>query len=141
MVDDALRTLHEITTDPDAPDHARVSAAKRLVKGEGDASVAAEAATRPRTWVLIPDNGRDPGVTVLGPTPGSCTIIYDSSTPEGLADLARWKAEIAAGAMPVALPALAAKPKSTRAERLARDADRKKRFRARIAAEKAAKAA
>ncbi len=128
MVDDALRVLHEITTNPDAPDHARVSAAKRLVKADADdaddAAIKAGPACR-RVMVIIPDNGRDGcaqgislggGMVLTGPDP----VQNDRWIAEANAML---DAE-AAGA-PLALPAPAAPGPRTNAERQRRWRERR----------------
>lgn len=127
MKDVAWRTLHAVASDPRAADHARVSAARALVRDDQDEAEAAAAkdSAGPPTVVCLPDNRRDPSSTTLGITEGegSITIIYDSATEQGLADLARWQGEVAArieAAYPTErplLPAPVAKVAQTPAER------------------------
>jgi hypothetical protein len=108
------------------------------VRDDPAAAEAAEAAKkRPQSCVFLPDNGRDPGITRLGIYDIDCqtVIIYDGSTEEGLADLARWQAQMAARIeadyprQPLALSAPAPKRAQTGAER-----QRKRRARLKVAA-------
>jgi hypothetical protein len=133
---DALRVLHAVAINDSAPDHARVSAARAIINDDPDEAAAdAKAAAGPPAILVMPTNGRDPGLTPLGITrsAGCWTIHYDSGTPEGIAALERWQAELAAELdvayppPPLALPSPAEKPKAlTNAERQRRRRERLK---------------
>jgi hypothetical protein len=145
MRDAGYRALHAIVADPDAGDTARVSAARALIRDDPEQKAAEDAAAiasrGPRAVLCLPDNGRSPpGVDPLGINrgDGAITIIYDGNTPEGLADRDRWLAEIEAEReaefptkTPLMLAPPIAKPKLTEAER-------KRAYRARLKAAKAA---
>lgn len=143
MRDAAWRALHEVVVDPGAADHARVSAARALVRDDPEAAEAAEAAATaergPPSILILPTNHRDPVLAPLGITRGerSYLIIYDGATEDGLVDLECWKAEVHAeidAAFPPAKPALPApvKIKLTGTEQ-------KRRWRAKVKARQAAK--
>jgi hypothetical protein len=145
--DSAWRALHAIAADPDAGDTARVSAARALIRDDPEqreAEDAAVKASRGRPAIIsLPDNGRSPPGTPLGITrsgdDGCYMIIYDCHSEQGLADWDRWLAEVAAKieadypSPPPLLAPPAPKPKLTEAER-------KRAYRARIAARAAAMA-
>jgi len=135
MKDTAWRTLHAIAGDDNAADHARVSAARALVRDERDDEPDIKP-SRPPTLVIMPASGRNPELEPLGIRwlPGACWITFDADSPQGLADKDRWIAEAeakVAADFPPALPAPERKPKLTEAERL-------RAYRARIKAAKLA---
>jgi hypothetical protein len=133
MRDAAWRALADVVADPEAADHARVSAARALVRDDPDeADADANADNGPFIVLTMPTNGRDPGLTPLGITCGPGrrrTIFYDPNSEAGLADLERWRAEVDAeivAAHPELLPAPEKPPALTGAERQRRHRERLK---------------
>jgi hypothetical protein len=96
MKDAALRTLHGVVTNPRSPTYAKVNAAKALIQGDRDEGDELQEDRGPPPVLILPDNGRDPALTRLGITrsEGVITIIYDGKSEAGVADLARWRAEV-----------------------------------------------
>jgi hypothetical protein len=131
----AWRTLAAIADDPDAGSTARVNAARRLVQDDDEEAEAAEAAAvaydGPRFLMIFPDNTRDPGLARLGISEDRTRILYDPSTPEGLAALEKWIAEVEAEAPQAPVEKA---PPMTSAQRCVR-------YRARLKAAKLAAAA
>jgi hypothetical protein len=98
----AIKALTAIVESPDAAEYVRGRAAAALLNNGKDApesDVPLRDPAVPRAIIFLPDNHRNRRSLVpLGPQGGSSPVIYDSSTPEGLADYARWRAEaVAAG--------------------------------------------
>jgi hypothetical protein len=130
MKDAALRTLHEVITAAGTPIYTKVSAAKALLRdGAGDDE--AKEDRGPPPVLILPDNGRDPGLVKLGidRSPAVVRIIYDAKTEAGRADLARWQAEVAAeieAEHPTALPSQDRPRPLTGAERVRRWRGRKR---------------
>ena len=140
---DAWRALHSLAVDPESGDSARVSAARALIAGDPELAkkeaAEKEASRWPKPCLMLPDNSRD-GADACGltETDYAFTIIFDESTPEGIADYARWRAEVAAKNLansPKPPPLLLAAPKPRK--RLT-GAERSRAWRAR---QKAARAA
>jgi hypothetical protein len=98
MKDQAIRTLAEIIADPEAPFHARTTAARTLVGPPGKEDEAPEDQAPPViTW--LPAQNRNPELEQLGfhgDNPQQSIVLYDSKTQAGMDDLARWQAEHAA---------------------------------------------
>ena len=142
MKDAALRALHAAVVDPGVPRYTQVSAAKSLLQGNKDEADAAEADKRPASCMFLPDSGRDPGITRLGiyDLDHQTVVIYDGKTEEGLANLALWREQMAARIAIDYPPDLLALPAPVKAPPLT-PAQRQKRRRERLAAEKAASAA
>jgi hypothetical protein len=94
MRDKAIRALATVVDDPGSPTHARVTAARAIFGPPKDDEPEDSKPSGPRTTIWLPANGRGP--EVLGPTgdPKQTTFIYDESTPEGRADLIRWRREV-----------------------------------------------
>jgi HrpA-like RNA helicase len=97
---DAWRALHEVAANPESGDSARVSAARAIVADDPEMAereaAAEESARWPKPLVSLPDNGASPPGTPLGISEDDFIfrIIYDGETPAGLADFARWQAEV-----------------------------------------------
>jgi hypothetical protein len=137
MKDAALRTLHGVMINPGSPTYAKVSAAKALIQGnrdKGDGELQEDRGPPP--VLILPTNHRDPTLERLGVTKDeNCIrIVYDGNSEADLADLARWRAEVAAE-IEAEHPMLLAPP--VRAKPLT-PAERQRRRRERLAAEKAA---
>ena len=133
MKDAALRTLHGVMINPGSPTYAKVSAAKALIQGnrdKGDGELQEDRGPPP--VLILPTNHRDPTLERLGITKDEhcIRIIYDGNTEAGLADLARWRAEIEAAHLALLPPPDKPKPMTP--------AERQRRRRERVAAEKAA---
>ena len=96
----AIRALTAIVESPDAAEYMRARAAAALLNGAReapDSDVPLRDPNAPGTKIFLPDNGRNPNVK-FGPQGNTSPIIYNSSTPQGLSDYARWRAEaVAAG--------------------------------------------
>jgi hypothetical protein len=77
MRDAALRTLHGVVTDSATPVYVKVSAAKALLREDGTEGDEIDSPTGPPVLLVIPDNGRDPGLATLGVdrSPGGFDII------------------------------------------------------------------
>ena len=132
MRDAALRTLHGVVTNPRSPTYAKVSAAKALIQGNRDKSDGELQEDRgPPPVLILPTNHRDPALERLGITrdENCIRIVFDGTSADGLADLARWQAEVAAeidAAHPALLPP-PDKPKPlTPAERQRRHRERRR---------------
>jgi hypothetical protein len=97
----AIKALTSIVESPDAAEYVRARAAAALLnngKDAPDSDVPMREPDAPGAIIILPDNGRDRRVVRLGPERVGQSFIYDSRTPEGIADMERWKAEaIAAG--------------------------------------------
>jgi len=122
--------LHDVIIAPGTPIYTKVSAAKALLRdGAGDDD--AKEDRGPPPVLILPDNGRDPGLVKLGidRLPEVVRIVYNGRTEAGIADLARWQAEVAAeldAAHPALLPP-PDKPKPlTPAERQRRHRERRR---------------
>jgi hypothetical protein len=136
MRDAALRTLHGVVTDSATPVYVKVSAAKALLREDGTEGDEIDSPTGPPVLLVIPDNGRDPGLATLGVdrSPGVVRILYDGKSEAGLVDLARWRTEVA---VEIEDTHLALLPPPDRPKPLT-PAERQKRRRERLAATRAA---
>lgn len=137
MRDAALRMLHGVVINPRSATYARVNAAKALIQGnrdKGDDDLREDRGPPP--VLILPTNHRDASLERLGITKDEhcIRIVYDGSSAAGLADLARWRAEVAAE-IDAAHPALLPPPDKPKPMT---PAERQKRHRERVAAEKAA---
>ena len=139
MRDAAWRALNEGVTDTGAADYARIAAAKAIVKDDPDAAEAA-AKDEPEPAILIlPINGRNPTLESPGITREGhvFTILYDAGSAQGLADLERFRADVAAeieAAQPVLLSPSDGPRPLTGAERVRRFRERKRQAQAASAA-------
>jgi hypothetical protein len=101
----ALNVLAAVVADDAAPTHARVAAARTLVQAEPkEPEDESDETKAPGAIIFLPDNGRDRRRVRLGPQGAGGSIIYDSMTPEGLADMRRWRAEAEAAGHQVIAP-------------------------------------
>lgn len=139
MKDAALRTLHGVVTNPHSPTYVKVSAAKALLQGNrGEGDDESKEDRGPPPVLILPTNHRNPALEPLGITRDEhcIRIVYDGNTEAGLADLARWRAEVAAeieAEHPALLPP-PDKPKPlTGAERVRRWRERKREAKAKAA--------
>ena len=87
----AIKALTAIVELPNAAEYVRARAAAALLNGGKEApesDVPLRDTDEPRTIIFLPDNHRDRRSLVpLGPRQGgSSPVIYDFSTPQGLAD-------------------------------------------------------
>jgi hypothetical protein len=123
---DALAVLHEVAVDPAAADHARVAAARALVRdgrlSDDDDPDADNGGDEPLPLIVLPDNGRDPDLPRVGYGAGGRPYLA-ILTPEELHEVEALRVD--------ALPPPEPKPPAlTNAERQARWRGRERERRA-----------
>jgi hypothetical protein len=92
----AWKVLDALANDEDAGSTARAYSARAIVlgdKAEADA-MAAGADRKPPVVLEMPHNFRDEAVLGITHSESAITILYDAGTEAGLANLARWRAEV-----------------------------------------------
>lgn len=103
----ALEALHTVVRDGAVAPYVRAKAAASLLGADREAPDSHAPLLdpdAPRTLIFLPDNGRGRGPVKLGPQEDSGIVIFDSGTPEGLADYARWRAEAEAAGHKIIAP-------------------------------------
>jgi hypothetical protein len=127
---DAIRVLHEVAIDESAADHARVAAARAIIRdGRNDSDDESAEPTREPAILCLPVNHRDVVALGIMREEGFIRVNYDGGTPEGLVNRDRWLAELhaefASASAPL-LPAPEKRPPMTSTDRVRRWRERRR---------------